>query len=136
LNGVNLSRQKLASVRANYFNDWKEDDLLECRYLDPHKDGGPVWNIFYLHCRQPQRYPIYDQNTYRAMIYIRERVICDTFPENSPEFVYESYKQSYRPFVDDIRGMADRDLRTIDRALYTFGQFLKSAKPFWNYVAR
>jgi hypothetical protein len=46
-NGVDrIAGQKLASIRANYFNDWTEDADLESRYLNPDKGrGGSIWNI-------------------------------------------------------------------------------------------
>jgi hypothetical protein len=130
-NGVRLSAAKLVSIRANYFDDWTEDANLERRYLDPSEDGDrPIWNIFYLHCRFPDQYPIYDQHAHRAMIYIQEHAIREDLSKK-PELVYKSYKQ-YRCFVAHIRRATGHKLRTIDRALYTFGQFLKLAKPFWN----
>ena len=62
------------------------------------------------------------------MCYIQHHLISGDLSTKSRRFVYESYTQTYRPFVVAI----DRDLRTIDRALYTFGQFLKLAKPYWS----
>jgi hypothetical protein len=128
-NGGDLSKRKLATIRDNYFDHWTEDADLESRYLDPDKGDGPIWNIFYLHCRQPKRYPIYDQHAYRAMLYIQTNAICEDLTEKSRRFVYDSYRQEYQPFVADIR-RDGRDLRTVDRALYAFGRFLKLAKPY------
>jgi hypothetical protein len=67
-NGGKIAPQHLNSIQANYLNRWIEDADLETRYLDPNQGGGPIWNIFYLHCRLPERYPIYDQHAYRAML--------------------------------------------------------------------
>jgi hypothetical protein len=64
----------------------------------------------------------------RTMLYIQECTIGEPLTEKSPRFVYQSYIQKYQPFVAKI----GRDMRTVDRALYTFGQFLKLAKPFWS----
>lgn len=64
------------------------------------------------------------------MIYIQEHAIREDLSKR-PELVYDSYKQ-YRCFITHIRGATGNNLRTIDRAFYTFGQFLKSANPFWN----
>jgi hypothetical protein len=127
-----LSKKKSATIRANYFDRWTEDADLEARYLDPNQGNGPIWNIFYLHCRFPERYPIYDQHAHRAMIYMQEGAICeerDDLDRKPRPFVYESYKR-YRRFVEIIGRATDGDLRTIDRALYTFGQFLKRARPY------
>ncbi len=126
-NGGAIANQKLRSICTNY-EHWIEDANLEARYLDPHQGGGPIWNIFYLHCRQPGRYPIFDQHTHRAMLYIQRRAMSDTLSGTTlagKKHVYEAYKQ-YRDFVAEIGG----DLRKIDRAIYTFGQFLKVTKPY------
>jgi hypothetical protein len=121
-------------AKASICEPMREDADLECRYLDHCKGGGPIWNIFYLHCRFPHRYPIYDQHAYRAMMYIQTGKIGKNLTEQSRQVVYESYKE-YRRFVAELRYVPPYvcdgyDLRTIDRALYTFGRFLKKAKPF------
>jgi hypothetical protein len=133
-NGGNIAAKKLKSVRNNYLGAWIDDGGLEARYLNPNEDGGPIWNIFYLQCRRPDLYPIFDQHAYRAMIYIQEHTICGDLNENRRSFIYESYQKKYRTFVNGIRRRAPQryNLRTIDRALYTFGRFLKTAKPFWE----
>jgi hypothetical protein len=130
--GGNIARHKLETIRANYLSQWVKDADLEARYLDPAKGNGPIWNIFYLHCRFPEIYPIYDQHAHRAMIYIQEHVICkqkDDLNNQARPFVYQSYER-YRRFIENIRRGTDPDLRPIDRAFYTFGQFLKLARPF------
>lgn len=129
-NGGKISEAKLASIHANYFQCWTEDADLESRFLCSKEKGGPIWNIFYLHCRFPDRYPIYDQHAHRAMVYIQEHTIREDLSTKAG-LVYDSYKH-YRCFVTHIRRTTGNNLRTIDRAFYTFGQFLKLAKPFWN----
>jgi hypothetical protein len=130
--GGKMAQHKMDAIYANYLNRWTDNADLEARYLDPDQGNGPIWNIFYLHCRFPAKYPIYDQHAHRAMIYIQEHVICkerDDLNYKPRPFVYQSYKR-YRHFVEDIRRATDLDLRPIDRALYTFGQFLKRVRPF------
>lgn len=127
-NGTPISQGKLASIRSNYFDCWTEDADLESRFLAPSKGGGPIWNIFYLHCRAPDRYPIFDQHAHRAMIYMQERVICGALTDKPKGCIYEAYKNRYVPFFQQV----GRDQRTIDRALFSFGQFLKHAKRFWS----
>lgn len=127
-NGGTIAKPKLASVRTNYFEDWTDDDHLECRYLDFKKGGGPIWNIFYLHCRHPDKYPIYDQHTYRAMRFMEtgnlEELISGTSIAARAE-IFRSYGD-YMSFASKL----DANKRKVDRALYTFGQFLKLAKSF------
>ena len=128
--GDGISAKKKASISTNYFDRWVEDGELENRYLDPKQGGGPIWNIFYIHCRRPDLYPIYDQHAYRAMRYIQGQGGRRNLIEERRSFVYESYSKEYRPFVTMIGAATGRDLRSIDRALYTFGQFLKVAGPY------
>jgi hypothetical protein len=134
-NGGSISQLKLASVRANYFQRWTDDAGLDARYLNPDDrlHGGAIWNIFYLHCRNPKKYPIYDQHVYRAMIYLQDGVICteenDLTPRTHRRFVYETYTR-YRQFIDGVSRASSRNIRTTDRALHTFGRFLKLARPF------
>jgi hypothetical protein len=133
-NGGKIARRKVDSIRADYLKCWVEDTDLESRYLNPNKSGGPIWNIFYLHCRFPDQYPIYDQHTHRAMIYIQKHTICDERDDLNKKprsFVYRSYREDYRPFVEVIRHKTGQKLRTIDRALFAYGQFLKRARPYW-----
>lgn len=122
-NGQELSAGKEASVRHNYFDRWTEDTDLEGRFLNPVHPGGAIWNIFYLHIRQPARWPIYDQNTNRAMTYIKTGEVVADVLTGGPLAVYDSYRDEYIPFVSDLGS----DRRKVDRALYTFGQFLKLA---------
>jgi hypothetical protein len=127
-NGGVIAARKLEGIRKNYFDDWTDDNGLEARYLDPRKDNGPIWNIFYLHCRQPNRYPIFDQHAHRAMVYIQTGTICEDLTSDH-ELVYKSY-DNYRCFVKGVQQDGKHELRTIERALYTFGRFLKRVKPF------
>jgi hypothetical protein len=131
-NGGNISRKKLETIHKNYLGRRVEDADLEARYLDAGQGNGAIWNIFFLHCRCPEVYPIYDQHAHRAMVYMQQHVICeprDDLNKQPRAFVYQSYAR-YRIFIDHIRRATDPELRPIDRALYTFGQFLKRARPY------
>jgi hypothetical protein len=64
------------------------------------------------------------------MIYIQGCVARRNLTEERSHFIYECYKKDYTPFVAEIAANTGRDLGTIDRALYTFGQFLKLVRPF------
>lgn len=119
-NGSKLSAGKIRSVVSNYPLAFRGD--LEGRYLDHKKTGGAIWNIFYLHCLFPQQWPVYDQHTHRAMIYIKTGGIKEI--GNTKKKIYESYKNEYIPFLDSFDGY---DGRKIDKALFSFGQFLKTA---------
>lgn len=117
-NGSVLSAKKEKSVKDNYlpiFSGNKED-----RYLNPYESGGAIWNIFYLHCLDPDKYPIFDQHTLRAMKYMQTKEIINT--DISDANKYKIYKNEYIPFINSFSSI---DKRTSDKALFAFGQFLK-----------
>lgn len=128
-NGGTIAEKKLKSVCTNYFKGWTPDDRLECRYLDPdNMNGGPIWNIFYLHCRNPDKYPIFDQHTYRAMRFMETGSLEELTSKSSKAGRTEVFN-SYRHYISFVEKF-DADKRQVDRALFTFGQFLKLAKSF------
>jgi hypothetical protein len=132
-NGSPLSMAKREVVRINYIEPWEAEESLEPRYLNPRAPGHrAIWNIFYLHCRRPDIYPIYDQHTYRAMHYIKTREIAE-IPKPQHR-VYATYAD-YREFVEALRSALPRhnrqhSIRLIDQALFAFGKFLKLAEPY------
>ena len=70
-NGGMLSVLKQRSVETNYIARLDElarlpSDLDGAEFLRLWPRGGAIWRIFWLHCWQPKRFPIYDQHVYRA----------------------------------------------------------------------
>jgi hypothetical protein len=84
------------------------------------KDKGMIWKIFTLHILYPNRYPIFDQNVYRAMHYLQTITIKEIPSKNRDKQL--SYIDEYLPFYNDHESYEDRRL---DKALFSFGQFLK-----------
>jgi hypothetical protein len=118
--GSVIAARKAASIAANYpltFNGDRRD-----RYVNHKQPGGAIWNIFFLHCLEPQTWPIFDQHTFRAMHYMKTGQIAEIGGSNKQK--YETYESEYIPF---IAGLKAPDQRTVDKALFTFGQFLKVA---------
>jgi len=125
-NGTKIAPLKQRSIVVNYFNNWVDDAELESHFLHGKSSGGPIWNIFYLHCRLPSVWPIYDQHTYRAMQYLKNgNIVGDVNAFPKPK-IYKTYLNEYVPFATELSS----DRRSTDRALYTFGQFLKLAAPY------
>jgi hypothetical protein len=122
-NGTTLSRPKTRSVEQNYPLSFPKNQLAK-RYLDPQANGGSIWNIFYMHCIDPQTWPIFDQHTYRAMHFMKAGVIREISADKAN--VYESYEREYIPYVKALASHR----RKIDKALYAFGQFLKIASAY------
>jgi len=124
-NGTLLSEKKRESVISNYVLS-KNDDIIENDYLSPNNEGGPIWNIFFLHCRKNEQFPIFDQHTYRAMHFMKSNEIAEI--PNEKKEIYSCYRQEYIPFFNSFEY---DDKRQIDKALFTFGQYLKAIR---NYV--
>lgn len=124
-NGGRLSDRKRKTLEKNFLAQpelprvEKEEELTQF-ILEP---GGPIWRIFYLHCRAPETYPIFDQHVYRAMHW----TCAGTLSEISarPKEIAESYVHEYLQFYRQLQrhGVSPRDL---DKALWTFGKFLTS----------
>jgi hypothetical protein len=88
-----------------------------------NRPGGAIWRIFWLHLQHPQHFPIYDQHVHRAMAFmlqLPERE--ETLPPGNPSKVRQ-YLEAYRPFFARFN---EFDHRQVDRALWSFGRFLKS----------
>lgn len=122
-NGSEISQKKKESIVANYPLVF----LGDCadRYLNYKKPGGAIWNIFYLHCLDHNMWPIFDQHTYRAMKYLQTGAIVEIASTNKQK--YESYTNEYKPFLTSLK---QSDTRKTDKALFTFGQFLKVAAKY------
>ena len=122
-NGRSISKRKTESIMKNYpilFGGEPQD-----RYLNYRLPGGAIWNIFYLHCLDHVRWPIFDQHTYRAMNYMTTKIISE-IPESNRQ-KYSVYQNEYIPFYGSMHIIGCRNL---DRALFSFGKFLKTAKRY------
>jgi hypothetical protein len=123
-----LSANKQNSVLRNYI-----ERLDELPNLPPHTTaadflkvfdgGGAIWRIFWLHCWKPERFPIYDRHVHRSMIYMTEQRI-EEIPEG--EAIIRSYLNRYLPFWEELPSLPGR---AWDKALWTFGRFLRSFPP-------
>jgi hypothetical protein len=119
--GERIATPKLKSIMGNY--PWNFAGDRRARYLDHNKDGGAIWNIFFLHCLNHEEWPIFDQHTFRAMHYLETGTIREI--GSTKRTKYKDYER-YRQFVVRIE---EPDRRKVDRALFAFGKFLKSVKP-------
>jgi hypothetical protein len=127
-NGSRLAAPKLRSVERNYISR-----IAEVRRLAPNTtaeeflrrfpSGGAIWRIFWLHCWQPDRFPIYDQHVHRAMAYIEQRRL-EEIPASNVMKV-QSYIERYLPFHQRFQGI---NARSVDCALWFYGKFVKSAR--------
>lgn len=126
-NGTPLSARKLASVRRNFIDRLDEIPQLGAGtnaedFLKRFAEGGAIWRIFWLHCWQPMRFPIYDQHVHRAMTMILGGVPQE-IPEYDPRKI-DSYIRKYCAFHATFAGI---DGRSLDKALWSFGKFLSES---------
>jgi len=124
-NGTPLSDKKDISVRINYIDRLDElkeftQDFEAGEFLNRFSKGGAIWRIFWLHCFRPDEFPIYDQHVHRAMIFIKSGKV-EEIPSNDPKKVIE-YINHYLPFYSTFAGL---DKRKLDKALWSFGKFIK-----------
>lgn len=124
-NGTPLSGAKKKSVHENYIS--KLGQLKSLPKDTPAEEvlkvfgGGMIWKIFLLHLWQPEKYPIFDQHVYRAMVYMKTGKLVELKEEESEKQM--KYLKEYLPFYKTLGTYPERKL---DKALWMFGKFLKS----------
>ena len=123
-NGTPLSQKKAASVVANYVSAVNAIPMLasveDGRKYIKNVSGGAIWRIFWLHCLNPDMFPIFDQHTYRAMHWIKNGQVQE-LPAYNPSKI-QIYFDRYLPFWDEFEGVNERAL---DRALFAYGKSKK-----------
>jgi len=129
-NGMALSAAKMSSLnkkiiaKLDIVNQLKAEKKIDLDYFkNEFFSLSFVWKIFLLHIIKPKTYPIYDQNIHRCFnfIHAREHIgISSSISEKSKE---QFYFEDYLPFIETLNGIS---LHKIDRAFFTFGQFLNT----------
>ena len=125
-NGTRLSEKKLKSVQDNYVERLARlkalpNDFPPEKFLQEEFAGGMIWKIFLLHIWQPQKYPIFDQHVYRAMIQLKTGQIAELKEDDKEKF--SKYLKEYLPF---FKSLGDYPKRKLDKALWMYGKFLKT----------
>lgn len=126
-NGQKLAAKKMNSVERNFVNRLDELSVLPPtisaeEFLHRFALGGAIWRIFWLHCWQPDKFPIYDQHVHRAMIYIEEGRLEEIGIYKNDSRKVDVYLNRYLAFNKAFSRM---EHRKVDSALLAFGQFLK-----------
>ena len=126
-NGSPLSKAKRRSVEENFVRRIGHArrlpaDISAEEFLEEFPSGGPIWRIFWLHCCRPETFPIYDQHVHRAMAFIEGDGLGELAQRSDPEKV-RLYLGRYLPFYQEFTGF---DTRSVDRALWSFGRFIKA----------
>jgi len=123
-----LSAAKHLSVEQNYVAHIAKvsgfpQTTSAASFLEAFPSGGAIWRIFWLHCWQPSRFPIYDQHVHRAMVFIEKQQL-EEIPERGTEKV-QQYLDRYLPFHQRFQNINQRSL---DKALWSYGRFLKTSR--------
>ena len=127
-NGKPLSEKKKLSVRDNFIRESdnipsNHDKFTLKSYFN--KSGGTIWRIFWLHCNQPNIFPIFDQHVYRAMATIEQWEDVE-LPLSNRDKV-KKYINFYLPFWKEFTAFPSKK---VDEALWSYGKFLKSKYNF------
>ena len=129
-NGMPLSGLKQVSLetkivaKIEIINQLKRSRTVDVQaFLAEFGNLSFVWKIFLLHIIKPQKYPIYDQNIHRSFNFIHNREHRGINHAISEKNKQQFYLEDYLPFIDNLNGIP---VRKIDRAFFTFGQFLST----------
>ncbi len=122
-NGTNLSGRKRDSVMKNFVARTHEladrRNQTASQLLEHFAEGGVIWRIFWFHCWQPERFPIYDQHVHRAMRFILSGVKEEIAKRDQEKI--RAYIEEYIPFHARFEGLPQR---SVDKALWAFGKFI------------
>jgi hypothetical protein len=119
-----LSSKKLKSIRAHFVTRRTEMEQIApdepaSSLLNRFSNGGAIHRIFWLHCWQPARFPIYDQHVHRAMRFIEDGRREEIPAKNANKI--RAYIEQYMPFHARFEGLPQR---AVDKALWAFGKFI------------
>lgn len=133
-NNGSLSTKKKDSVEENYCRSNAVPDLTSLENSQLLREflshaGGAIWRIFWLHCNYPKNFPIYDQHVHRAMAVIKGFAEMEIPKSNKGkvEWYIKYYLVFYRSFDVEYE-----DHRKVDKALWSFGKFIKSHYSFFK----
>jgi hypothetical protein len=115
-----IKREFLAGIKKARYLCATMADARE--FLDAFPDGGVIYRIFWIHCWQPSRFPIYDQHVHRAMTFLLDGK-PEELGDRKPKEKLGLYIERFIPFHRRFQGI---DFRRVDRALWTFGKFIKT----------
>ena len=123
-NGTRLSDRKQNSVKKNFVARRGELSQIPpseaaSAFLKRFSEGGAIFRIFWLHCWQPTRFPIYDQHVHRAMRFI-EASVREEIPKKDSDKIC-AYIDQYIPFQARFDSIPHR---AVDKALWAFGKFI------------
>ena len=131
-NGMRLSTLKGISFetkilpRLGIINDLKQERSIAFQSInDSFHDVSAIWRIFLAHIIKPNKFPIFDQHVYRAMIYLQTKEIKEL--KSIDKVKLEKYENEYLKFYYSISPEI-YDYKKYDEAMWVFGKFLKQKR--------
>ena len=119
--GFKKMRPELKKLKDSNLSNVEK--VLEFEKLVSPDENATIWKLFLLHIVNPYEYPIFDQHAYRSYIFFETGEIKE-LPVDKYKEIYSIYKQ-YAVWFNKLKTEHGLDPRTIDRALFSFGQILK-----------
>ena len=84
-----------------------------------------VWQTFLMHIIQPDRFPIFDQHVYRAHAYLQRGEVSEL--KGTAKHQLAMY-ETYQLFFQEIQNTSQCPPRSLDKAFWAFGKFIKQYK--------
>lgn len=81
-----------------------------------------IWQIFLMHIIQPNRFPIFDQHVYRAYSLLKNGSANELKGTIKRQL---ALYRDYQSFFDEIQYTSKLSPRSIDKAFWAFGKFIK-----------
>lgn len=121
-NGGPIAGQKRSSIDRNYTNPPDIHSLGDRNRLLAfiQQPGGVIWRIFWLHCCDRSKFPIFDQHVYRSMRRLQNGCAAEIPTKNVEKA--KAYVDEYLPFHATFKYS---DKKKIDEALWSYGKYLK-----------
>lgn len=119
-------RVKLILDKTNQF---RKGQITEATFWEASSQvagGGTVWQVFCFHIARPHEYPLFDQHTRRAHIYLTTGQVDKVLVPLSHS--YKKFREHYQPYKDFFLALLPQccgNSRVLDRALWKFGKRLK-----------
>lgn len=128
-NGMRLSVKKNLSLetkivsKLDVINRFKQngEDLTFPMICDSFSDVSAIWLIFIAHIINAQKFPIFDQHVYRAMIFLQEGKKKELNTNNGTKLMI--YEREYLAFYNSLLPQIS-DYKEFDEAMWTFGRFM------------
>ena len=128
--GETLAAPKAASVEKNIVAHidviqqlavtWDDDTFVQ--YFGEMRT---IWQTFLMHIIQPDLFPIFDQHVYRAYAYLQWGEVSELKGTVKHQIaLYETYQR----FFKEIQSTSQCPPRSLDKAFWAFGKFIKQYK--------